>query len=76
MISKELLSDVLGRHVEIIIIDENKCEIRNSIPFENYQLGVSYSYIYGNKETRFIPIHELAFLCKEWAYNKKYFIQY
>jgi hypothetical protein len=28
---------------------------------------VSYSYIYGNKETRFIPIHELAHKCKEWA---------
>lgn len=67
MISKELLSEILGRPIEIISIDENKCEIRNSISFENYQLGVSYIYLYGNKETRFMPIHELAHKCKEWA---------
>jgi hypothetical protein len=70
IISTKLLSEVLGSPVEIISIDEHKCEIRNSIPFENYQLGVSYSYLYGNKETRFMPVHELAHKCKEWAWKK------
>jgi len=73
-VSKELLSEVLGTPVEIISIDEHKCEIKNSISFENYQLGVSYSYLYGNKEIRFMPVHELAHECKEWASSKGYHI--
>lgn len=72
MISKELLSEVLGRQIKIIAIDENKCEIRNSIPFENYQVGVSYKYLNGNKEIRFMPIYELSHRCKEWAFSKRY----
>lgn len=70
IISKELLSEVLGRTIERISINENRCEIRNSISFENYQLGVSYKYSHGNEEIRFMPIHELAYKCKEWAYAK------
>lgn len=72
IISKELLSEVLGRPIEIISIDENRCEIRNSISFENYQLGVSYIYLYGNKETRFMPIHELAHKCILYAWDNFY----
>jgi len=74
MISKELLSEVLGSPITILCFDEVKCEIRNSITFENYQLGVSYSYLYGNKETRFMPIHELAHTCKVWALDNDAFI--
>lgn len=72
IINKELLSEVLESPVKILSIDENKCEIRNSISFENYQLGISYTYLYGNKETRFMTIHELAHKCKEWASNQGY----
>ena len=68
-ISKELLSEVLKSPVEIISIDECKCMIKNSIYFDNEQMGISYRYLYGNKEIRFMSIYEFAFKCKEWAYK-------
>lgn len=73
-ISKELLSEVLKSQVEIIDIGECKCMIRNSIYFDNEQMGIAYRYLYGNKETRFMSIYEFAFKCKEWAKNKEYII--
>ena len=71
-ISKELLSEVLKSPVEIISIDECKCMIKNSIYFDNEQMGISYRYLYGNKEIRFMSIYEFAFKCKEWALSKGY----
>lgn len=73
-ISKELLNEILKRPVEIIDIGEFKCMIRNSTYFDNEQSGVVYSYLYGNKEIRFMSIYEFAFKCKEWALTKGYFI--
>lgn len=73
-ISKELLNEILKRPVEIIDIGEFKCMIRNSTYFDNEQSGVVYSYLYGNKEIRFMSIYEFAFKCKEWALTRGYFI--
>lgn len=71
-ISKELLSEVLKSPVEIISIDECKCMVKNSIYFDNEQMGISYRYLYGNKEIRFMSIYEFAFKCNEWAYKNGY----
>ena len=70
-ISKELLSEVLGSPVSYLNIScDNKCEVRHSTMFENYQEGVAYTYLYGNQETRFMSKYELAFKCKEWSYSR------
>lgn len=73
-ISKELLSEVLKRPVEIIDIGEFKCMIRNSTYFDKDQIGMLYRYLSGNKESGFMSIYEFAFKCKEWALTKGYFI--
>lgn len=73
-ISKELLSEVLKRPVEIIDIGEFKCMIRNSTYFDKDQIGMLYRYLYGNEEIGFMSIYEFAFKCKEWALYKGYFI--
>ena len=70
-ISKELLSEVLGSPLSYLNIScDNKCEVRHSTMFENYQEGVAYTYLYGNQETRFMSKYELAFKLKEWLYSK------
>ena len=70
-ISKELLSEVLGSPLSYLNIScDNKCEVRHSTLFENYQEGVAYTYLYGNQETRFMSKYELAFKLKAWAYSK------
>ena len=73
-ISKDLLSEVLKRPVEIIDIGEFKYMIRNSTYFDKDQIGMLYRYLYGNEEIRFMSIYEFAFKCKEWAENKGYII--
>lgn len=54
MISKELLSEILGVMVESIHISNNVSEINYTVSMGGY---------------KYINIHELAFLCKEWAYK-------
>ena len=72
-ISKELLSEVLGSPLSYLNIScDNKCEVRHSTMFENYQEGVAYTYLYGNQETRFMSKYELAFKLKEWSYSRCY----
>lgn len=69
-ISKELLSEVLGSPLSYLNIScDNKCEVRHSTMFENYQEGVAYTYLYGNQETRFMSKYEVAFKLKIWAYS-------
>lgn len=65
-----LLKKILKRDVKILSIKEQKCQIINSISFENKIIGVSYCYLYGNEEIRFIPLSELISLCKLWCENQ------
>jgi len=66
--SEELLSELLGSKVRNVSPETNKeCEIRNGISFENNVDGISYTYVYGNQETRFMPLDEVMSKCKEWS---------
>ena len=70
-ISKELLGEVLGSPLSYLNIScDNKCEVRHSTMFENYQEGVAYTYLYGNQETRFMSKYELAFKIEDWIESK------
>lgn len=64
MISKELLSEVLGKEIEIGI---------KSILGESY---IEYKIILpsGGKLIRDMNIYELAYKCKEWAYENDYYV--
>ena len=59
MISKELLSEVLGKEVTYVSIIDNICE---------YEYKVSGVYT-----RKAINIYELAHEAKEWAYNQEIF---
>lgn len=69
MISKELLSEVLGVDIEDVYITEN--QVLYSIP--NYEIEEDSETFYINLGTR-INIHELSHKCKEWAYEKGYIL--
>ena len=62
MISKELLKNILGIKVDVDYI-------RNEI---NYNKHVEYDLSCGDSES--INIHEVAHMCKEWAFKKGYLI--
>lgn len=59
MISKELLSEVLGLKINLVEIDE----ARNKVFYYCNQFG---------RMTGEINIYELAYKCKEWTKNKEY----
>ena len=62
MISKELLSEVLG------LIEEDE-KVTNIHCYDDF---ISYST---NYEEENINIHELAHKCKEWARDKEYLLK-
>lgn len=65
MISKELASEVLG--IDILNI--------NYIPNDKDTISSNEGYFVITKDgTPNINIHELAYKCKEWAYEKSYHI--
>ena len=59
MISKELLSKVLGYEVEIR-------------GFKDKYIPANFEYIVDMIDVKTINIYELAHKCKEWAYNQGY----
>ncbi len=64
MISKELLSAVLGNESEPIH------ELNGVLKYLNSEFQDS---VYGHQMIqREINIHELVFLCKEWAFQQRY----
>lgn len=65
MISKELLSEVFNRKVRTLTIVDNKI-------YFQYE-DVYYGGISGIDDEE-INIYELAYKCKEWAYNQGYTI--
>lgn len=65
MISKELLSAVLGREVKKVIKVEQK-DVIGLLTFKVLRFETPYG------DMRSISIHELAHKCKEWAMSKGY----
>lgn len=61
MISKELLSEVLGYEIEIR-------------GFRDKYIPSNFEYIKDMVDVKIINIFELAYKCKEWALNKGYYI--
>jgi hypothetical protein len=61
MISKELLSNVLG--INNLDYELSICETE-----------IHYGRLDGSIESKFINIYELTNLCKEWAVKKGYFL--
>ena len=59
--SKELLSEVLGKEIEIR-------------GFKDEFIPSNFEYIEDFCNVKVINIYELAHLCKEWAFSEKYFI--
>ncbi len=59
MISKELLSEVLGEQVEIR-------------GFKDMYIPANFEYIQDMIDVKAINIYELAHKCKEWALSKGY----
>ena len=62
MISKELLSEVLNKNVDQLIIDSKVIE--NNLSASRSTADIAYRI---NYDWFYINIHELAHKCKEWA---------
>ena len=64
MINKKLLSEVLGYDVQKYAVRKN-----NIIPFQRNKVFKDALNVRNP-----INIHELAHMCKEWAYSREYLI--
>ena len=67
IISKELLSEVLGQEVSHIETDKDELYNHWSLDEEECENYIGYRVTTGLVTKN---IHELAHKCKEWAYNK------
>lgn len=76
MISKELLSEVMGYPISKNI---NECGITRIIGLNESSSDGSLDLDFGyqgleSSHIRYINVYQLAHKCKEWAYNKKYLL--
>ena len=66
LISKELLSEVLGQNYDTNTAKWEGENLRVWKQSNSTRCGFSWAHI---------NIHELSFICKEWAYNLGYFVE-